>query len=56
MIYDNTTDVYEGVNVDKTNESKECAIFHCWYFLDIGFRFQTYVSYGCHDLLMMLLF
>ena len=41
MIYDNRTGVYEGVNVDKTNESKECDIFHCWYFLDIGFRFQT---------------
>ena len=39
IIYDNRTDVSEGVNVNKTNELKKCDIFHCWYFLDIGFRF-----------------
>ena len=27
-----------------------CIIFH---FLDKGFKFQPYVCYGCHDVLMM---
>ena len=26
-------------------------ICHYWYFLDKGFRFETYVCNGCHDLM-----
>ena len=33
-------DVSEGFNVNTTNESKECDIFHYWYILDKGFKFQ----------------
>ena len=29
MLYD----VFEGIDVNKTSESKECNIFHYWYFL-----------------------
>ena len=25
-------------------------ICHYWYFKDIGFKYQQYVSNGCHDL------
>ena len=46
-------DVSEGIDVNKTKESKECDICHYWYFLDKGFKFQADVCNGCHDVLMM---
>ena len=53
MIYYNRIDMSEGTDVNKTSESKEWDICHYWHFLDKGFKFQTYVCNGCHDLLMM---
>ena len=32
MLYYDRIDVSEGIDVNKTNESKECDICHCWYF------------------------
>ena len=29
-------DISEGTDVNKTNLSKECDIYHYWYFKDIG--------------------
>ena len=43
----------EGIDINKSNESKECMICHYWYFLDIGYKFQPYVCNGCRDLSMM---
>ena len=31
LIYDRI-DTSEGIDVDKTNESKECKLCHYWYF------------------------
>ena len=28
-------------------------IFHCWYFKDIGCKYEPYVSNACHDISMM---
>ena len=42
-------DISEGIDVNKTNLSKECDICHYWYFKDIGFKYQPYL--GCHDLM-----
>ena len=44
-------DISEGININKTNASKECEIFHYWFFKDIGFKFQEHVCNKCHDLL-----
>ena len=44
-------DVSEGIDVNKTNASKECGICHYWHFKDIGFKYETYPCYGCHDLM-----
>ena len=44
-------DVSEGVDVNKTNLSKECDICHYWYFKDIGFKYEPYLCNGCHDLM-----
>ena len=53
MIYYGRIDAFEGIDVNKTSGSKECGICHYWYFLNIGFEFQSNVSNGCHDLVMM---
>ena len=53
MLYYDRIDISEGIDVNKTSESKECDIRHYWYFLHKGFKFQPNVCNGCHDLLMM---
>ena len=44
-------DISEGIDVNKTNLSKECDICHHWYFKDIGFKQEKYLYNGCHDLI-----
>ena len=44
-------DISEGIDVNKTNLSRKCVICHYWYFKDIGFKYQTYLCNGCHDLM-----
>ena len=44
-------DVSEGVDINKTNLSKECELCHYFFFKDIGFKFEEHVSNKCHDLL-----
>ena len=44
-------DISEGIDVNKANSSKECDICHYWYFKDIGFKYESYLCNGCHDLM-----
>ena len=44
-------DISEETGVNKTNLSKECDIFHYWYFKNIGFKYEPYLCNGCHDLM-----
>ena len=44
MLYHDITD--EGIDVNKTSESKECDVCHYWYFLNRWFKFQTDVCNG----------
>ena len=44
-------DISEGIDVNKTNLSKECDICHYWYFKNIGFKNESYFCNGCHDLM-----
>ena len=53
MLYYDRIDVSQGTDVNKTSTSKECDIFHYWYFLSYSFRFQPNVCNRCHDLLIM---
>ena len=53
MLYYNRIDVSEGIDINKTSAPRECDICHYWYFLNKGFKFQTYVCNRSHDLLMM---
>ena len=44
-------DVSQRIDVNETNASKECNIYHYWYFLDKGFKFEPYLCNGSHDLM-----
>ena len=36
MLYYDRINVYEGINVNKTSEAKECSIYHyCFFFFKI---------------------
>ena len=45
--------VSEGIDLNKTSESKKCELWHYWFFKDVGFKFEEHVCNGCHDLLTM---
>ena len=44
-------DILEEIDVNKTSASKECDIYHYWYFKDISFKYEPYLRNGCHDLM-----
>ena len=44
-------DFPEGIDLNKTNASKEYDICHCWYFKDIGFKNEPYLCNSRHDLM-----
>ena len=46
-------DVTEGIDLHKSDKSKECMICYYWYFKDIGYKYEPYVCNGCHDLSMV---
>ena len=51
MLEDDRIDISEGIDINKTNTSKECDICHYWYFLDQVFHYEPYLCNGCHDLM-----
>ena len=51
MLEYNKIDISEGIDINKTNASKECKICHYWYFKDIGFKYEPYLCNGCHGLM-----
>ena len=53
MRYYDVIDVSEGIDINKTSESKECDICHYWYFLNKVFKFQPDVCNRRHDVLTM---
>ena len=53
MLQYDRIDVLEGIDINKTSESKECMLCHYWYFKDVGYKFQPYVCNDCHAVSMM---
>ena len=47
MLYYDRTDISEGIDLSKSNNSKECMICHYSLF-NHGFRFQDSVYNVCH--------
>ena len=44
-------DISEGIDLNKSNKSKEYEFCHYWYFLDKHFKYKPYLCNGCHDLI-----
>ena len=44
-------DISEGIDVSKTNLSKECDICHYWFFKDINFKYEPYLCNECYDIM-----
>ena len=53
MLYFDRVDISEGIDVNKTNVSKECIAWRYQYIFDKCFKFQQHVYNGFHDVLMM---
>ena len=44
--------ISEGIDINKTNTSKECEICHYWYFFkDTTFKYEPLLCNGCHGLM-----
>ena len=39
----------EGIDINKSKNSKECMICYYWYFKDIGYKFEPYFPNVSHD-------
>ena len=50
MLKYDRTDISEGIDTNKTNESKECMFCHYWYFLNKNFSYGPYTCDGCYDI------
>ena len=53
MLQYENIDVSKGTDINKSNKSKGCMIWHYWYFKDIGYKFEQHVCNKCHDISMM---
>ena len=51
MIEYKRIDISEGIDVNKTNKSKECMLCHYWYFLDKNFSYGPYLCNGCYNII-----
>ena len=50
MLQYGRVNVSEGIDVNKTSSSKECELYHYWFFKDIGFKVEEHVCNRYHDL------
>ena len=43
-------DISDGIDVNKSDESKDCTFCHYWYFSDKRFSYGPYFCYGCYNM------
>ena len=53
MLHNNKINASEGIDINKSNKSKECMICHYWYFLDLNYTYEAEVCNECHDISMI---
>ena len=44
-------DISKGIDINKTNASKESDVCHYWYFLDKNFKYELFLCNNYHDLM-----
>ena len=52
MIQHKRINVSEGIDINKTNASKEFMLCNYWYFKDVGLKFEPHISKKCRNVLM----
>ena len=52
MLYYDGINISEGIDLDKSNNIKECMICHYWFYNN-AFKFQDFACNGCHNLTML---
>ena len=50
MLKYDKTDITEGIDVDKTNKSRECIFCHYWYYLNKNFGYGPFTCDGCYNI------
>ena len=50
MLEHERIDMSEGIDLNKTNKSKECKLCHYWYFLHKIFSYGPYFCDGCYNI------
>ena len=43
-------DITEGIDLDKTNKSRECMFCHYWYYLNYNFSYGPITCDGCYNI------
>ena len=44
-------DIFEGIDVNKTDKSRECMLCCYCYFLDENFNYGPYLCDGCYNIM-----
>ena len=44
-------DISDGIDIGRTNKSKECMLCHYWYFLYKNFSYGPYLCDGCYNIM-----
>ena len=52
MIEYERIDISEGIDINKTNKSKECMLCHYWCFLNKNFSCGPYLCDGCYNIML----
>ena len=50
MLEYDKSDILEGIDINKTNESKECMLCPYWYFLNKKFSYGPYLCDCCYNI------
>ena len=53
MVQYERIDVSKGIDLKKSNKSKECMICHYRYFKDIGYKYEPVMVYDLDDLMIL---
>ena len=50
MLKSDEIDITEGIDIDKTNKSRECMFCHYWYYLNKNFSYGPFTWDGCYNI------
>ena len=53
MLHYGRINVLEQIDVNNSNNLKQCMKCHCWCFLNKGYKYKSAVCKSCHDVLTM---